>query len=107
MEDEIPPPIAPPEIICISITPGNTIDMPARASVPSLPTQNVSIRPVADWATISRMLGADSRSSSPSSGASSRARVRRSSAGGAVPTDWSVIVVALMADAFRSGWLRI
>ena len=33
--DEMPPPIAPPAIICISIRPGNTSDTPATASVPS------------------------------------------------------------------------
>ena len=33
--DEMPPPIAPPDIICISIRPGNTSDTPATASVPS------------------------------------------------------------------------
>jgi hypothetical protein len=33
----MPPPIAPPAIICISIRPGNTSAMPASASVPSLP----------------------------------------------------------------------
>ena len=37
--EEMPPPMAPAENICISITPGNTSAMPASASVPSLPTQ--------------------------------------------------------------------
>ena len=34
--DEMPPPIAPADIICISMKPGNTSAMPASASVPSL-----------------------------------------------------------------------
>src|SRR5450432_2506329 len=101
IDDEMPPPIAPAEIICISITPGNTIDMPASASVPSLPTKYVSIRPVADWASISMIFGAASRSSSGSNGASSSARVRPSIAGFGNPTDRSVITVALMTNASR------
>ena len=35
--DDTPPPIAPDDIICISMTPGNTSETPASASVPSLP----------------------------------------------------------------------
>ena len=35
--DDTPPPIAPADIICISMTPGNTCATPASASVPSLP----------------------------------------------------------------------
>jgi len=34
-----PPPMAPADLICISITTGNTSAMPASASVPSLPTK--------------------------------------------------------------------
>ena len=37
MADEIPPPMAPADIICISITTGKTSATPARDSVPSLP----------------------------------------------------------------------
>ena len=37
--DEIPPPIAPADIICMSMSTGNTSATPARASVPSLPTK--------------------------------------------------------------------
>src|ERR1700709_357283 len=56
--------------------------------------------PVADCATISRMFGAASLSSSGTSGASSNAWVRRSSAvGAAIMTDRSVTVVALMGPA--------
>jgi hypothetical protein len=39
MADEMPPPMAPAEIICISITKGNTSAMPASASVPSRDTK--------------------------------------------------------------------
>ena len=35
--EDTPPPIAPADIICISMTPGNTSATPASASVPSLP----------------------------------------------------------------------
>ena len=35
--DETPPPIAPADIICVSITKGNTSAMPASGSVPSRP----------------------------------------------------------------------
>ena len=37
--EEMPPPIAPADIICISITTGNTSATPASAAVPSLPTK--------------------------------------------------------------------
>ena len=37
MEEEMPPPMAPADIICISITTGNTSATPASASVPSFP----------------------------------------------------------------------
>ena len=37
--DEMPPPIAPADIICINISAGNTSATPASASVPSRPTQ--------------------------------------------------------------------
>jgi hypothetical protein len=39
MADEMPPPIAPADIICMSISAGNTSATPASASVPSLPTK--------------------------------------------------------------------
>jgi hypothetical protein len=39
MADDIPPPIAPADIICISISAGKTRATPASASVPSLPTK--------------------------------------------------------------------
>jgi hypothetical protein len=37
--DEMPPPIAPADIICMSISAGNTSATPASASVPSRPIQ--------------------------------------------------------------------
>jgi len=37
--DEMPPPIAPADIICISIITGKTRATPASAAVPSLPTK--------------------------------------------------------------------
>src|SRR5438128_405173 len=42
---EIPPPMAPADIICISMSTGKTSVTPARASVPSLATKYVSMRP--------------------------------------------------------------
>ena len=37
MADETPPPIAPADIICVSMTNGNTSAIPASGSVPSRP----------------------------------------------------------------------
>ena len=37
MADDTPPPIAPADIICVSITNGNTSAIPASGSVPSRP----------------------------------------------------------------------
>jgi len=37
MAEEMPPPMAPADIICISITTGNTRATPLSASTPSLP----------------------------------------------------------------------
>ena len=37
MEEAMPPPMAPADIICMSITSGKTSATPASASVPSLP----------------------------------------------------------------------
>jgi len=39
MDEAMPPPMAPAEVICISITTGNTSAIAARASPPSLPTK--------------------------------------------------------------------
>jgi hypothetical protein len=39
MAEAMPPPMAPADVVCISITSGNTSAMPASASVPSLPTK--------------------------------------------------------------------
>ena len=74
--DEMPPPMAPAEIICISMTPGNTSAMPASASVPSLATNQVSISPVAACATITSTLGHAIHSSVGTIGPCSSARVR-------------------------------
>jgi len=37
--DDMPPPMAPADIICISMTAGNTRETPASASVPSRPNK--------------------------------------------------------------------
>ena len=73
--------MAPAEIICISMTPGNTSAMPASASVPSFATNQVSIRPVAACATITSTLGHAIRSSVATIGPCSSARVRGVMAG--------------------------
>jgi hypothetical protein len=39
MAEATPPPMAPAEVICISITSGKASAIPASASVPSLPTK--------------------------------------------------------------------
>src|SRR5438045_1303267 len=72
----MPPPNAPAENICISITPGNTSAMPASASVPSWPTQYVSISPVAACANMISTFGQAIRSSSGTIGPCSNACVR-------------------------------
>src|SRR5438552_11727170 len=76
--DEIPPPIAPADIICISISTGNTRVTPASASVPSFAMKYVSMSPTAAWANITSTLGAASRSSVPTMDPSRSRRVRGS-----------------------------
>ena len=73
-------PMAPADIICISITAGNTSAMPASASVPSLPTNQVSIKPTAACATMTSTMGAPRRNRVDAMGPSSKSRVRGSSA---------------------------
>jgi hypothetical protein len=72
----MPPPIAPADIICMSMTAGNTRETPARASVPSRPTKYVSISPTEACAIITRTLGAASLRSVAVMGASMSRRVR-------------------------------
>jgi len=59
MADEIPPPIAPCDIICMSITVGKTTAIPASASVPKRLIHHVSTSPVPAWASMTRMFGHD------------------------------------------------
>ena len=61
--DEMPPPIAPPDSICIIMKPGNTSAMPASASVPRRATNQVSISPLDDCAIITSTVGHASHSS--------------------------------------------
>ncbi len=63
MADEMPPPTAPADSICIIMKPGNTSAMPASASVPSRDTNQVSINPVEACTSITRMFGQARRSS--------------------------------------------
>ena len=78
MAEEIPPPIAPADIICISINAGNTRATPACASVPSFPTQYASIKPIDDCTSSKTIWGAASFNSVGTIGPSSRRRVRGS-----------------------------
>src|SRR5512134_2862229 len=73
--EEIPPPTAPAESICISMKPGKTSAIPASASVPSRETNQVSISPLAAWATITRIFGHAMRRSVGAMRPSSIARV--------------------------------
>src|SRR5437762_568356 len=81
MADEIPPPIAPADIICISISTGKTSATPASASVPSLATKYVSTSPTDACTNMTSTFGAASRSSVLAIGPSSSARVRASKRG--------------------------
>src|SRR5438445_2565036 len=86
--DEIPPPMAPADIICISMSTGKTSATPASASVPSLPTKYVSMSPTDACTNMTSTLGVASRRSVLTMGPSSSTRVRASKrgavAGGAV-----------------------
>src|SRR5256712_13953117 len=72
---EIPPPMAPADIICISISAGKTRATPASASVPSLPTKYVSMRPTEACMSMTSTFGVASRRSVLVIGPSSRTRV--------------------------------
>ena len=76
MADDMPPPIAPDDIICMSISPGNTSAIPASAGVPSRPMKCASINPVEAWASMTSTFGPARRNSNPGTGACSSASVR-------------------------------
>src|SRR5712691_1637865 len=75
---EIPPPMAPADIICINMNAGKTRATPASASVPSLPTKYVSMRPTEACMSMTSTFGVASRRSVLVIGPSSRTRVRGS-----------------------------
>src|SRR6267143_3588430 len=79
--DEIPPPMAPADIICISISGGKTSDTPARASVPSRATKYVSMSPTDACTNMTSTFGVASRRSVLTMGPSSSTRVRVSKRG--------------------------
>jgi len=58
--DEVPPPIAPADIIASASGTGNTCVNPASASVPSFADEYVSMSPTAAWTNITSTLGAAS-----------------------------------------------
>jgi hypothetical protein len=61
MTEDIPPPMAPCDMLCIKTSNGRTSAIPVKASVPRRATNHISIRPVLDWAVMTRMLGHASR----------------------------------------------
>ena len=85
MAEAMPPPIAPPESICIIMNTGKTSAMPASASVPRRETHQVSISPVEACASMTRMFGQARRSSVGRMAPSSSRRVRGLMAGTAAP----------------------
>src|SRR5207245_1458765 len=74
--DEIPPPMAPADIICISISTGKTSATPASASVPSLATKYVSMSPTDACTNMTSTFGVASRRSVLAMGPSTSTRVR-------------------------------
>src|SRR5262249_38583018 len=74
--EEIPPPTAPADIICMSISTGKTSATPASASVPSRATKYVSMRPTDAWTNMTRTFGVASLSRVPTIRPSSSIRVR-------------------------------
>src|SRR5437660_818674 len=94
--DEIPPPMAPPDIICISIRTGKTRVTPANASVPSLPTKYSSMSPTAACTSITSTFGAARRSRVPGIEASRSIRVRGSNRGPAPDRTTAVSAAAIV-----------
>ena len=92
MADEMPPPIAPADSICIIMKPGNTSAMPASASVPRRETNQVSISPVEACASITSTFGHARRSSVGTIGPCSSAWVRGLCTGG----DCAAAVMAML-----------
>jgi hypothetical protein len=92
--EEMPPPMAPPDIICISITTGNTTAIPASASVPRWDSHQVSTKPVLACASITKMFGQESRKRVEAMGP------RRKSSRREPPTapalcNWSAVLAAM------------
>ena len=109
--EEIPPPMAPAETICINMTTGNTNAMPANASVPRCETHQVSISPVDAWASMTRILGQARRSNVGTMAPRSSSLVREStsatrgggasvSAMGAATTAWRLVAVIMTPFTF-------
>ncbi len=71
-----PPPIAPAEVICSSMSRGKTSARPASGGVPSRPTNHVSPTETVVWKATSRAPGAERRRIVGSTGAVSRRSVR-------------------------------
>ena len=89
MADEMPPPMAPPDSICIIIKPGNTTAMPVSAAVPRCDTHQVSISPVDACASMTRTFGHAIRSNVGTIGPCSSRRVRGLSSDN---SDWAMMV---------------
>ena len=76
IDDETPPPIAPAEAICSSITSGKTRARPASEAVPSRPTKIVSPTLTAVWNATRTTPGTASRAIVGAMGAASSRSVR-------------------------------
>src|SRR5215468_6818664 len=81
MADATPPPMPPADIVCISMTSGNTRDTPASAWDPSQPTKTASRVATAAWSSITSTVGAARRSRVRAIGPSSMSRVREDRTG--------------------------
>ena len=98
--EEMPPPMAPAETICINMTTGNTSAMPANASVPRCETHQVSISPVDAWASMTRILGQARRSNVGTMAPRNSSRVRESTSaarGGAAQSMGAAITASRRA----------
>jgi hypothetical protein len=71
MAEETPPPMAPAEVICSSMSSGNTSASPASGAVPRRPTKYVSPTETSDWKATSSIPGADRRASAGTIGSAS------------------------------------
>jgi hypothetical protein len=106
MAEEMPPPMAPAESICIIMNTGKTSAMPASASVPRCDTHQVSMSPVEACASMTRVFGQARRSRVGTIDPCSSRRVRGSSAGGCA-TAGAVLASAMLMTGCPLCSLRV